>query len=260
MIEHLPLLLRIAGIGLILLALIHVPIGKRLKWKEQGALLSPENQTVFHVHTFFICLTLVLMGLPAFLAPEVFLEKSGQKPYWLSAFAPGGYDATFDPLANALCLLLRLDEGDQLAQLVTYTQQTVLPDNAATGLLPSFYPAIRPGQPGWDELYANHKYAFRNVPDEFHNGGVWPVWNGFFGAALAHRGETHLAKHYLKAIHALNGKDTESDDQPGFYENFRATDGQPIGTRACTWSAAGAVLLHHYLAGKKLYFGQNFTP
>lgn len=83
MIEYLPLLLRITGIGLILLAVIHVPISKRLKWKEQGALLTAENEMVFHVHTFFICVTLVMMGLPAFLAPEVFLEKSGMAR-WMS--------------------------------------------------------------------------------------------------------------------------------------------------------------------------------
>ena len=71
------MLSRIAGIGLILLALVHVPIGKRLEWKEQGALPTPENESIFHVHTFFICMTLLLMGLPACLAPEVYLEKSG---------------------------------------------------------------------------------------------------------------------------------------------------------------------------------------
>lgn len=86
MIVFLPLLLRIAGVGLVLLAVVHVPIGKRLKWKEQGALLSPENQAVFHVHTFFICVTLLLMGLPCLLAPEVFLEKSGMARWMAWSF------------------------------------------------------------------------------------------------------------------------------------------------------------------------------
>lgn len=87
MTAYLTILLRMAGIGLILLALIHVPIGKRLKWKEQGALLSPENEAVFHVHTFFICCTLVIMGLPACLAPEVFLEKSGMARWMAWSFS-----------------------------------------------------------------------------------------------------------------------------------------------------------------------------
>ncbi|MES2705882.1 MAG: hypothetical protein V4726_04695 [Verrucomicrobiota bacterium] len=74
--EILPSLLRTAGAGLILLALMHVPISRKLHWREQAARMSPENEAVFHVHTFFLCLALVLMGLPALLDPSIFLEKS----------------------------------------------------------------------------------------------------------------------------------------------------------------------------------------
>lgn len=74
--DLLPPLLRFAGAGLILLALIHVPISRRLQWREQASRLSAENEAVFHVHTFFLCLVLVMMGLPALVEPSVFLEKS----------------------------------------------------------------------------------------------------------------------------------------------------------------------------------------
>lgn len=76
MIETLTILLRVAGAGLILLAGLHVPIGRRLKWREEGARLSPVNASIFHVHTFFICLVLVMMGLPCLLEPSVFLDDS----------------------------------------------------------------------------------------------------------------------------------------------------------------------------------------
>ena len=74
--EILPLLLRIAGAGLILLAAAHVPIGRKLKWREHAARMSDENAAVFHVHTFFICVTLVMMGLPCLIEPAVFIGKS----------------------------------------------------------------------------------------------------------------------------------------------------------------------------------------
>ncbi len=76
MIEILPLLLRTAGAGLILLALVHVPISRKLMWREQAARLSPENAAIFHVHAFFICVVLVMTGLPSLVDPAVFLEKS----------------------------------------------------------------------------------------------------------------------------------------------------------------------------------------
>ena len=76
MIETLINLLRVAGVGLILLAGLHLPIGRYLKWREEGARLSLVNASIFRVHTFFICFLLVMMGLPCLLDPLVFLESS----------------------------------------------------------------------------------------------------------------------------------------------------------------------------------------
>ena len=70
------LLLRFAGAGLILLALLHVPMSRQLKWREDGARMSPVNASIFRVHTFFICFVLVMMGLPCLLDPAIFLVKS----------------------------------------------------------------------------------------------------------------------------------------------------------------------------------------
>ena len=83
MTEWLELLLRIAGAGLILLAILHVPIGRRLRWSEDAMRLMPVNRSIFHVHTFFICLVLLLMGLPCLLDPSIFTAPS-RAGAWLS--------------------------------------------------------------------------------------------------------------------------------------------------------------------------------
>jgi hypothetical protein len=85
--EILSLLLRVAGAGLILLAFAHIPIGKILKWKEDGRKLSPVNEQVFHVHTLFLCLIIFLMGLPCLLAPSILLEKSPAGLWVTGSFA-----------------------------------------------------------------------------------------------------------------------------------------------------------------------------
>jgi hypothetical protein len=41
------------------------------------------NASIFRVHTFFICLVLVMMGLPCVIDPAVFLEKS-RASAWLA--------------------------------------------------------------------------------------------------------------------------------------------------------------------------------
>lgn len=64
--------LRIAGALLLLLTLVHVPMPRELRWKEDLAKLMPVNRQVFLVHNAFIVLTLVLMGSLALVyAPEL---------------------------------------------------------------------------------------------------------------------------------------------------------------------------------------------
>ena len=87
MTDLLTLLLRVAGGGLVLLALLHIPIGKKLRWKEDCKRLTPVNESVFHVHTFFICLVLVMMALPCLIEPSVFLIPSRAGAWLAWSFA-----------------------------------------------------------------------------------------------------------------------------------------------------------------------------
>ena len=83
MIESLTLLLRVAGAGLLLLSALHIPIGRHLRWREESARLTPVNASIFRVHAFFICLVLVIMGLPCLLDPRIFIEPT-RAGAWLS--------------------------------------------------------------------------------------------------------------------------------------------------------------------------------
>lgn len=55
--------LHLIGSLLILLAFIHVIFPKYFNWKEELNLLSLVNKQVMQVHTFFIALTVFLMGV-----------------------------------------------------------------------------------------------------------------------------------------------------------------------------------------------------
>jgi hypothetical protein len=87
MIEALTTAVRIAGMILIVLAGSHLPIARHLKWREESRRLSPANEAIFHVHTFFICFVLVMMGLPCLLDPSILLEKSHAGAWLAWSFA-----------------------------------------------------------------------------------------------------------------------------------------------------------------------------
>ena len=55
--------LRIIGSLLMLLGLIHVGFPRHFKWKEELKSLSLINKQMMEVHTFFLALTVFLMGL-----------------------------------------------------------------------------------------------------------------------------------------------------------------------------------------------------
>ena len=85
--EILALLLRVAGSGLALLAVLHIPIGRHLRWREESARLTPVNASIFVVHAFFICLVLIMMAAPCLFEPSIFLERSRAGEWFAWSFA-----------------------------------------------------------------------------------------------------------------------------------------------------------------------------
>jgi hypothetical protein len=79
--------LRIAGALQIALALLHLAFPRRFRWHEELARLSPLNRQIFHVHTIFICVVLVMIGALSLLAPEALLERSRLSRLVLGGFA-----------------------------------------------------------------------------------------------------------------------------------------------------------------------------
>jgi Mn2+/Fe2+ NRAMP family transporter len=56
------LLIEIGGAGLILLALIHAIFPRLFRWREDTKDCTLLTRQILHVHTFFIALTVFLMG------------------------------------------------------------------------------------------------------------------------------------------------------------------------------------------------------
>lgn len=173
------------------------------------------------------------------------LDRDGVPDYPLAALTPSGYVHRFDGLGSALALAFGLAFTGPLAErLLDYGEQ--LADTTASGLLPAFWPPITPDDPAWSGLAENVRDHFSNFPGHYHNGGVWPFVNGWWGLALARHGRTGAARSVLDRLYDFNRLDAEGDGW-GFYEYTPADAVEPRGTRHTAWSAAAVVLLHHAL-------------
>jgi hypothetical protein len=190
----------------------------------------------------------ILLNFTFNAAEEHYHERAYQEvtwfPYMPCSFSPAGYKNRFDAFANALALLLNL--GSQEFQAAQLNYLIALAGEQPLGLVPAFWPPVFPDEGDWNLLKNNCKYEFRNYPYEFHNGGSWPMVNGFCGIALVMHGRIVEAKQLCEKLDDANAiKDF------AFYENFNTQTMTPNGIPQCTWSAAGTILLQSYLHSEK---------
>lgn len=164
--------------------------------------------------------------------------KDASTDFWLMGFNPARIYNYFDLQANTFCLLLGTGNENQNRLVINYIKK--LQENNQS-MLPSFYPTIEENDDDMNELKNNYAYSFRNKPGYFHNGGLWPVWNGWLAAALSSSGETELAKSITSAIHTSNSK------AGLFNECLHSATQNPCGVPNCTWSAAGAIIAEQAL-------------
>ena len=68
--------LQSAGAAQILLALSHLAFPRRFRWREELSRLSQMNREMFRVHTLFVALTVLLMGVPMLIDPGAWLERT----------------------------------------------------------------------------------------------------------------------------------------------------------------------------------------
>lgn len=163
--------------------------------------------------------------------------------YVPASFSPSGYKTQFDAFANSLFLILDIGNSELNDHIISYSQNLL--KETKLNVIPAFWPPVKEQDEEWSLLKDNCKYEFRNFPYEFHNGGSWPMVNGFYGMALSYQGYKAEAQNLLEHIDFLNAQKEFS-----FYENFNTQTGDPIGVPKCAWSAAAAIMLHQTLNNK----------
>lgn len=170
--------------------------------------------------------------------------------YWMPFFSPLGYGFRFDALANALVSLFGVSDDAQDDAVDAFVRDEVVQEAAM--LLPAFSPVITPRDEYWDDLQMSFSYTFKNEPNEYHNGGLWPFVTAFYAASLARRGQVELASRYRDGIHAANRRECDGEAW-SFSEYLHGLSFEPGGTAPMGWSAAAGVIADAYVAGARLF-------
>jgi len=136
----------------------------------------------------------------------------------------------FDTAANLFAVAFRLADDDQTNSILDYIESHRIdrPHPVRT-----MYPPIEPGDKDWREYYRTEHEL--NLPNQYHNGGVWPWVGGLYVAALVHAGRLDRARDELYRLAQVNKLGVEREWE--FNEWFHGLTGEPKGSPDQAWSA-----------------------
>lgn len=160
-----------------------------------------------------------------------------EAPYYLPWAGFREFGHTFDGLGNILAILLGVADEDRRGRILTHAHAS---GADAPFPLKAFSPSIYPGDRDWRDYYRSRNL---NLPDQYHNGGIWPFIGGFYVAALVKAGLLERAEEQLILLAESNraGKRGEWE----FNEWLHGVSGRPMGHPLQAWSAAMLVYAVH---------------
>ncbi len=157
--------------------------------------------------------------------------------HFISSFSPTQLIQKYDCWSIALLLLLDIPSNFTKKKLIDVIQSTF--ETYGNKGIPAFWPPIEPGDELYTQLTSNYSYRFKNKPGHFHNGGIWPVTNGFLITALYCINEVETAT-MLQA--ALEKNLSNNEGEYLFSEYFTLEDGLAQGVYQLCFSASGFLL------------------
>lgn len=161
-------------------------------------------------------------------------------PHYCAQILPGYYETRFDAAANGLALLLFPLKAAQKESLNGFISE--LSDEINSPMMPAFWPPIRQDDWDWKLLEGNYSFDFKNHPHQFHNGGIWPVWMGWWSLGLANHGLTDAVQNLTEAFMQYpNRSDWD------FQEYIRSDNFELAGKQQMGFTASGIVFMYYAL-------------
>ena len=163
-----------------------------------------------------------------------------KRPFFLPYVAFRDYGDYCDVFGNLLAVLFGVANPAQEKRILDYLIQVGIADPYPVRVL---HPVIHPGSKDWREYYRNNDL---NLPDQYHNGGIWPFVGGFYVAVLVKTGRLEEARRQLEKLAEVNRLGVDGEWE--FNEWCHGRTGRPMGYPHQAWSAGMYVYAHRCVA------------
>ncbi|MCA9874027.1 MAG: HAD-IIB family hydrolase [Anaerolineales bacterium] len=175
---------------------------------------------------------------------ETFSEKQfslGDAQYLLAQISPFDFSWRCDVYANLLASLMGLLDEQKQAQLFQFLWGVGVNSPYPVKCI---YPAVQSGAGDWKDYFVTN---FLNLPDHYHNGGIWPFIGGLWVRFLIQTGRSELAHRELTSLAESCRLGVYGEWE--FNEWLHAQTGRPMGKAHQAWTSASYIsayrALHH---------------
>lgn len=169
------------------------------------------------------------------LLPEKRILKDSS--YYLAYLTMRDFGEWFDTFGNLLAITSGLSDTNQHTAIFDCIENNNL---AAPYPVKAMYPTLKPADSDWRYYF---DFGDLNQPEQYHNGGSWPMIGGWYVAALAQVGRIQMAQAMLDTLAKANLN--EVGDRFSFNEYRHGVDGAPMGMLDQAWSAGAFLLAYH---------------
>ena len=171
-----------------------------------------------------------------------FAEKQftlGDTSYLIAQTTPFDFSWRCDTLGNILAFLHGTIDSEKAHQTFKFMLGVGVNDPYPVA---NVYPVVSPGDPDWRPYYTVN---LLNLPNHYHNGGIWPFVGGFWVKFVNKLGLRDVA---ISELHKLALINKQGINQPWeFTEWAHGKTGKPMGKAYQAWSAAQYIAACHDL-------------
>lgn len=172
--------------------------------------------------------------------------KLRERPHfvWYKGFR--NTSGRLETLGNTLAIMTGVASREQSNQILDFADQVGMADPYPAKAL---YHTIHPGDTEWRDYMLNRNL---NLPDQYHNGGIWPMVGGFYVASLVKAERYTEAETQLEKLAKFNQQGRKGEWE--FNEWGHGVTGRPMGVPRQGWSASMYLYAHEAVKQRKVPF------